>query len=266
MSASSQLRSDLASAMTGVGGGLKAADRLCAACVRLLPVDGAAVSIIAGGTTRGTFGSSSELSRRIDELQFTFGEGPCLDAVAARGPIFATDLDDPLEQRWPAFTPAVLASGVRAVFAFPTTIATMYSGVLDLYRTAPGPLSPYATDGALWAAELAALPMLDLMSTDTDWAAAAEGEEDGDGDGWSELASLERVEVYQATGMIMSQLDLTPAEALARLRAHAFLSGRTASDVAWDIVERRLRLDNDSNGKSNGDSDDSGGPTNSPKG
>ncbi|MFE0749005.1 GAF and ANTAR domain-containing protein [Gordonia sp. NPDC058843] len=259
MSARSQLRSDLASAMTGVGGGLKAADRLCAACVRLLPVDGAAVSIITSGTTRGTFGSSSELSRRIDEFQFTFGEGPCLDAVAARGPIFATDLDDPHEQRWPAFTPAVLASGVRAVFAFPTTIATMYSGVLDLYRTTPGPLSPYATDGALWAAELAALPMLDLMSTETDWAAAAEGE--GDGDSWSELGSLERVEVYQATGMIMSQLDLPPAEALARLRAHAFMSGRTASDVAWDIVERRLRLDSDD---SSGSDDD--GPTNSPRG
>jgi hypothetical protein len=225
--------------MTGADG-LSAADRLCAACVELLPVDGAAISVITSGATRGTFGSSGEFSRRLDEFQFTFGEGPCLDAVANRCPVLAADLGDPNEQRWPAFTPAVLNAGVRAVFAFPTAIATAYVGVLDLFCTAPGPLSTRATSGALWAAELAALPLLDLMSADIDWVAAGEG-----GDGWEQLASLERVEVYQATGMIMGQLNVNSTEALARLRGHAFVTGRTASEVAWDIVERRLILEAD---------------------
>ncbi|MGB3168819.1 MAG: ANTAR domain-containing protein, partial [Rhodococcus sp. (in: high G+C Gram-positive bacteria)] len=76
-----------------------------------------------------------------------------------------------------------------------------------------------------------------LMTSDLDWNAASEG-----GDGWEQLASLERVEVYQATGMIIGQLDIGPVEALARLRAHAYLAGQTASEVAWDIVERRLVL------------------------
>lgn len=220
--------------------GLYAADRLCAACVELLPVDGAAISVISSGSTRGTFGSSGQFSRRLDEYQFTFGEGPCLDAIATRRPVLVADLDDPSVQRWPAFTPAMIDAGVRAVFAFPTAIAAVYVGVLDLFCQAPGPLSKRATDGALWAAELAALPLLDLMSSDIDWAAAGEG-----GDGWEELASLERVEVYQATGMLMGQLNVDSAEALARLRGHAFVTGRTASEVAWDIVERRLILDGD---------------------
>jgi hypothetical protein len=50
-------------------------------------------------------------------------------------------------------------------------------------------------NGGLWAAELAALPLLDLMTSDVDWTAAGEG-----GNGWEQLASLERVEIYQATG------------------------------------------------------------------
>jgi hypothetical protein len=109
--------------------------------------------------------------------------------------------------------------------------------VLDLFRNTPGPLSADDLRGGLLAAELAVLPLLDLMTTAGDWAAAGEG-----GDGWSQLASLERVEVYQATGMIMGQLDVGPTEALLRLRAHAFARGQTASEVAWSVVERRLAL------------------------
>jgi hypothetical protein len=111
--------------------------------------------------------------------------------------------------------------------------------VLDLFRRAAGPLDDDALTGGLLAAELAALPLLDLITGDVDWLAA------GDGAGWPELASLERVEVYQATGMVMGQLDVGPIEALARLRAHAFATGRTASEVAWLIVERELVLDSD---------------------
>jgi hypothetical protein len=94
--------------------------------------------------------------------------------------------------------------------------------------------------GGLLAAELAAVPLLDLMTADVDWAGA--GERD---DGWEQLASLERTEVYQATGMIVGALDVGATEALLRLRAYAFSHGQTASEVAWDIVERRLMLDSD---------------------
>lgn len=228
--------------MASAGHGLSAADRLCSACVELLRVDGAAISVIHDGVSRGTFGSSGEFGRRLDEFQFTFGEGPCLDAVATGVPVLVPDLADPAERRWPAFTPAALDTGVHAIFAIPTTIAAVRVGVLDLFSTTPGPLSDEELNAGLWAAELAALPLLDLMTSDIDWEAAGEG-----GDGWDQLASLERVEVYQATGMIIAQLDLDSVEALARLRAHAYLCGRTASEVAWDIVERRLVLSADDN-------------------
>lgn len=241
MDAHSRIRGELAAAMSGATG-LLAADRLCIACVDLLHVDGAAISLILDGESRGTFGSSGESSRRVDEFQFTFGEGPCIDAIATGHPVLVAELGHPKDPRWPAFTAAAVADGVRAVFALPTTIAAANIGVLDLFCTERGPLSPDSLAGGLLAADLAALPLLDLMNADVDWEAesVAQGS-----DGWSELASLQRVEVYQATGMLIGQLDIDATEALARLRAYAFAVGRTASEVAWDIVERRLVLDDD---------------------
>ena len=88
------------------------------------------------------------------------------------------------------------------------------------------------------AAELAALPLLDLMASHARWDDA--GQQD---DGWTQLASLELVEVYQATGMIMGALGVDTTEALVRLRAYAFARGLTAGQAAWSIVEREVTLD-----------------------
>ena len=234
-----RMRAQLAEAVRGVEPGLAAADRLCHACVELLDVDGAAISLVTAGATHGTFGSSNALSRRLDEFQFTFGEGPCLDSVRDSAPVHVPDLGAAGEARWPAYAGAVLDEGVHAVYALPVAVSTTMVGVLDLFRTDPRELAGQDLSGGLLAAELAALPLLDLMSADVDWAAISGG------DPWSQLASLERVEVYQATGMIIARLDVGPAEALVRLRAHAFANGLTASEVAWSIVRRELVLEAD---------------------
>ncbi len=240
MAARERMKAELGAALAGDGGALSAADRLCRACVRLLAVDGAAVSFMNNGSTQGTFGSSGALSRRLDEFQFTFGEGPCVDAVTTDRPVLVNDLRDEQGRRWPAFGPAVLGTGVLAVFALPVRISRSPIGALDLFSRRPGPMSAEGLDGGMWAAELAALPLVDLMTSDTDWETASEG-----GDGWDQLASLERVEVYQATGMIVGELDIDAAEALVRLRAYAFAQGLTASEAAWAIVERRVRLEDE---------------------
>lgn len=217
------------------------ADRLCQACVELLDVDGAAISFSVDGAIRGTFGASGELSRRLDELQFTFGEGPCVDAVAGGRPVLAADLNSPEHGRWPAFTGAALEAGVQAVFALPVATPATPIGALDLFRYRSGALSDDGIAGGLEAAGLAGPPLLDLLTSDSGWTAFSDGEHAG-----NPLDSLERTEVYQATGMIMGQLGVGPAEAMARLRAYAFAHGTTASAVAWSIVERRLVLDFDS--------------------
>ena len=113
-------------------------------------------------------------------------------------------------------------------------------GALDLFRAHPGVLGAEQLAGALVAAELAQMPLLDLLAEDLQAAVA-----DPDSDSWAELNTLSRAEVSQATGMLVAQLEVEPAEALVRLRAHAFATGRSATDVACDILDRRLRLQAD---------------------
>jgi hypothetical protein len=45
--------------------------------------------------------------------------------------------------------------------------------------------------------------------------------------------------------MIMGSMEVGPAEAVVLLRAHAIAHNMTASEVAWEIIERRLSLDTD---------------------
>ena len=234
------VRAGLATAVVGRDGSLAAADRLCHACVEFLEVDGAAITLMLGGVSRGTYGSSSDLSKQLDEFQFTFGEGPSRDAVRDSAPVHAADLRDAEEQRWPAFAPAALDAGVSAVFSLPILIAHETVGALDLFRHTPGPLDADALSAGLLAADLAVLPILSLMNESTGW--PTEGDDE---DAWTQLASMERVEVYQATGMLMARLEVGPAEALLRLRARAFSENQTASQVAWSIVEKRMSLESD---------------------
>jgi hypothetical protein len=231
------MRVELGAVLAGSARGQPAANALCVACVDLFGVDGAAISMVHEGASQGTFGASSESSRRIDDYQFTFGEGPCLDAAAAGTVVLVPDLDSPGERRWPAFVGAALEEGIRAVFALPILVASASVGALDLFRSTPGPLSEDRLAGGMMAAELAAIPLLDLFAT-----ANASGAED---DPWSRLAELDRVEVYQATGMLIAALDVDAAEALLRLRAHAIATNQTAADVAVAIIERRLELERD---------------------
>jgi hypothetical protein len=220
--------------------GLAAADQLCVACVLLFDVDAAAISAVYDGINMGTVGVSSPSARRYDELQFTYGEGPCLDAVELRAPVASADLSDPGEQRWPAFRPALVSQTIRSVYAAPVVVAGEFVGALDLFRTLPGDWHAETSAGALVAAQIATVPFMDLLADDSVTAITDPGSV-----AWAELSQFARAEVSQATGMLVAQLDITPSQALVRLRAHAYATGRSATEVARDIIERRLRLDAD---------------------
>lgn len=218
--------------------GVAAADRLCEACVELFDIDAAAVSVVFDGTNIGTLGASGAPARLYDEMQFTHGEGPCLDAVANQAPVAVRDLAHPLETRWPAYGPAMLTRQIRGVYAMPIMVAGQYVGALDLFQAEPATMSTDQIIGAVAAAELAQIPMLDVLQHNMRDAAAAPG-----GDAWNELNQLVRAEVNQATGMVMAQLGISAPAALVRLRAHAYATERSATDVARDIIERRIRLE-----------------------
>ena len=207
---------------------------LCRAAVRWLGVDGAGVTMTNGLVAHEPLYASDALTARLEELQFTMGEGPGAEDFAFGSPVLIPDLEA-AAARWPGFAPAAVAAGARAMFALPLQAGAIRVGVLSLYRAQPGPLTPAELADVLVFADVALHMVLDCAAGIT---------------GSPEYRPLEglsdqRAEVYQAMGMISVQLGVDLEEAFVRLRAHAFAGGAALGDAADDVVNRKLRLDPD---------------------
>jgi len=207
--------------------------RICGTAERALFASGVGMSVATADGTNGMTVASDPTSERLEELQFTLGEGPCVDAFTTRRPVLVAELDSDAMSRWPVYAPALRDAGVRAVFAFPLQVGAARLGVLDVFRAHPGPLSRIHLGQALTFADLAVATLLDGQERAT---AGADGL-----DGAMEYGA----ELFQAQGMVMIQLGVTLTEALARLRAHAYAEDRRLTEVAADVVARRLCFDRD---------------------
>jgi len=184
---------------------------------------------------------TDDVSEQLAELELTLGEGPCRDASTSGGPMLASDLSEmQAVRRWPVFAPAARQAGAAAIFAFPLQVGAIQAGVMGLYRERPGPLSAFQLGDALIFADTATLLLLDAQGR----AGGSLGSQAGPGDQPADLA-LHRAEIDQATGMLTEQLRVGIAEAFVRLRAYAYVNDLRLTDVARDIVARRLRLDPD---------------------
>jgi len=205
-------------------------DRLLLTTSELVGVTGASVAIVGSGEHRGTVASSGSATA-VDELQFSLGEGPCIDADATLGPVLEPDLSEALGV-WPAFAPAALQIDCHAAFAFPLRVGAARVGVLGLYRDEPGELRRGDLDDAISIAEIATHVLLDLEQ-DLDAGAIPDRLQD--------VLQHRRV-VHQATGMVAAQLDVDTATALARLRGWSWARDRAIDDVAAEVVDGTLRF------------------------
>lgn len=174
------------------------------------------------------------VAEEIDEQQFTMGEGPCLDAflhdrVESIDDIAAGDGGS----RWPLFTAAVDHLDIGGVHAWPLRANNHAFGALELYSTHTRPIDDRTRSvvhdradriAADVAAELAPTRNPSIPVDDR---------------------SFSRGNVHLATGMLSVQLDVSVAEALTRLRAHAFAHNTRITTLARDIVERRRHMEPD---------------------
>ena len=218
-------------AMSAGGDGWSPA-RLCRACPQIVGVNGAGVMLMSGDIPRGSLCSTDEVSQLIEELQYTLGEGPCVDAYQQDQVVAEPDLAGPVRRRWPAFTPPAVAAGARAVFGFPLRAGTVRLGALNLYRDWPGPLTGDQHADALVVADLAARWVLEAQAGAPPDTVAEELEAGADF----------HFAVHNAAGMVSAQEGISVTEALIRLRAFAFSSDRLLADVADDVIAHRLRL------------------------
>ena len=229
-------------------GGRVSAGDACTAAVAAVAVSGAWLVAARGAEAGHLMRVTDEVSELLAELQLTLGEGPGPDAVASGGPVLASDMDEvEAVRRWPAFAPAACQAGAAAIFVFPLQVGAIRAGVMGLYRERPGSLSAFQLGDALVFADTATLLMLDAQDQTAGEAVAGSGP-----GGQPPDLALHRAEVDQATGMLTEQLGVGIAEAFIRLRAYAYAHERGLSDLARDIVARRLRLSPDRDPRQDG--------------
>jgi hypothetical protein len=201
--------------------GQQFAVRLCDASRRLVGGQGGSISINSDDNeARITLAATDEVAAQLESLQDILGEGPCREAYR-QGEAVVTDLDDAVSTLWPEFTRSALeTAGEVVLHCFPMRAAGKPFGVYSVY-TYDALSEPY--DVVQFLADAVGAAVLHDAS-----------------DAGSNGMLSDRSVVYQATGMVSVQLQVSPGDALAMLRAHAFAHGTTLNEIAEDVVARRL--------------------------
>ena len=105
--------------------------------------DLAGISTVDRDGTATTRAISDPLVMKFDELQYSLGEGPCLDALGSPHVVSVPRISH--EQRWPRYVPQVVQLGLRSQMAVKLSVdgdGTL--GGLNLYSTVSDDIDPAA--------------------------------------------------------------------------------------------------------------------------
>ncbi|HET7193548.1 MAG TPA: GAF and ANTAR domain-containing protein [Nocardioides sp.] len=199
--------------------------RVAELCVRAVyGADGAGVTwVVARKPTTVT--AAGDFVRRIDEIQYALGEGPCLQAYATQRMVLVEDLER--EDRWPRFTPAALDNGLRGLVAAPLSVHGTQMGALNIYALQSGVFDDTAVRTAELFAEQAAIVLANAEAfTRAQTTANKLGE-----------ALTSRAVIDMAKGIIMSQEKCTPLEAFDHLRRLSQTRHRKVREIAQELVD-----------------------------
>ena len=89
-----------------------------------------------------------------ERAQEALDAAPCRQSLAERGPLVVEDVA--ADPRWPRYSDAARAAGMRSVLAVPLLARGRGCGVLDLYRSTPGPWPDAQLSAARVLADVAA--------------------------------------------------------------------------------------------------------------
>ncbi len=128
-------------------------------------VPGAALVSVTLRSSDGLFHTPVETDRvasDLDQLQYEFGEGACVEAARPSGPAMAASDDLAVDQRWPRFGPAAAALGFRSLVStalLPDAPSPQLSGALNVYSRRPGGIAQAERDVLLLLATHASLAL-----------------------------------------------------------------------------------------------------------
>ncbi|TQK31183.1 GAF and ANTAR domain-containing protein [Arthrobacter sp. SLBN-53] len=191
------------------------------AAIELIPeADTAGILLIGKDSSYESLATTSDLPNKLDELQVTFGEGPCMQA-ALDDVVVRTD-DFRTEPRWPKYSPAALEYGVRSGLSFKLYTANRTAGALNLFSFHPNVWTARAeTTGMVLAAHAAAAILASRQSEELE----------------SAVASRDRI--GQAKGIIMERFKVDDVQAFSLLRKLSQDSNTKLADVAEQVINTR---------------------------
>jgi hypothetical protein len=211
--------------------------RLARACRQVLPVDGAGLSVY-DDDFRVPLGASDEMSTLAERLQFSQGQGPCLDA-GRDGRVLVADAAQ-IMNRWPSFAEQLLEhTPYRGVISLPLQVTDGSRGALDLFLVDPDRLLLVRLADAVAITDQVGEALRTGEQDDPD----AQQESDLPAPSWLRTpAARRRANVWVAMGMAMGRFHLSATDALALLRSYAYGHDTDLDQVAAGVMEGTIDL------------------------
>lgn len=190
-----------------------------AAAKELIPgVDIAGVLLVGKGGTHQTLAPTSDVMFKLDELQMTTGEGPCLQAALDEIVIRTDDFRD--EPRFPNYAPKVVELGLLSALSLKLYTADRTAGALNLFGYEPRPWNSEAeTIGMVLAAHAASAILASRESEQLQ----------------SALSTRDRI--GQAKGIIMERFKIDDVRAFEMLRKLSQDTNTKLVDVAHRVID-----------------------------
>jgi GAF domain-containing protein len=201
---------------------------LSADSVEILEAEAAGVMLADPRGGLRLIASSDERMRLLELFELQGAQGPCLDAFSTGRVLQASAASS--RTRWPVFAQHAVDSGFQLMCAVPLRVRTDIIGALNLFRGTDEPFTADEIEIAQAMAEMAAIGLIQERALRERTLLTEQ----------LQAALLSRVIIEQAKGMLGEYLKITVDEAFWLLRSYARDHNRKLSDVARDVIDRKI--------------------------
>ena len=191
---------------------------IVSSAVKLIPgCEAASISLVIGRREVICEAASGDLSRTVDALQVSAGQGPCLDAAYEQSTVRVEDMAS--ETRWPEFSKKAFAAGAGSMLAFQLFVEEENLGALNLFSSVPHAFDDESEHiGLLFAAHAAVAYSAARRQARMD------------------RVMESRLLIGQAEGILMERHKVTAEQAFAILVTASQRRNRKLRDLAADLV------------------------------
>jgi hypothetical protein len=161
--------------------------------------------------------ATSDLPRRIDEIQNRLQEGPCLDSIWEEKTVRVEDMRN--EPRWPRYAAEAARLGVLSSVSFQLFVEGDNLGALNVYARRPHAFGEESEDVGLVFAAHAAVGLSGAQNEDH-----------------LRRAVFSRDLIGQAKGILMERYKLTADQAFGVLTRVSQETNRKIVDIAEELV------------------------------